>query len=145
MSTWFLSLPLAVIAAGVSWLSWQRARKNQFYSDTPLLWPLGIFVWGDGMILGPFWVVSAIVMGFMPWMWVLRYLLVFYAIRAGYEVIYWINHQVAQREYRPPLFRRWSWIGANEAAILYQLLNTCQVVAAIVGLLWTFTGTELRP
>lgn len=132
---WWFTLPLGLIAVIVTLWSWRQARQGHFYSDTPGLWLLGIFVWGDGIILGPFWVVSAVGLTWVPVIWVARYILVFYALRSAYEVIYWINHQVAHRDYVPPLFRRWPWLKANESAILYQLLNTCQVVLAVVLLL----------
>lgn len=82
--------------------------------------------------------VSAVVFYWLTPVNVLRYLLIFFLIRALYEVIYWINHQVAQREYAPPLFRRITWLKANEAAILYQLLNMCQVIGCLFLLLLTY-------
>jgi hypothetical protein len=136
---WWLSLPLALTAGIVTWQSWRQASRNKFYTDTWWLFPFGIFVWGDGLILGPFWVGSALVFTVTPLLWVGRYLLLFYAFRAAYEVVYWINHQVAHRDYNPPLFRRLTWLGPNESAILYQLMNMCQVVIALALLLATWS------
>jgi hypothetical protein len=129
---------LASFSLGVGLVAWNKCRAGCFYQDTHWLVWLGIFVWGDALILAPFWVVSSFFFIFMPPLFILRYLLVFWAIRSAYEVVYWINHQVAQKNYCPPLFRKVSWIGANEAAILYQLLQTCQVVIALSALMMTF-------
>jgi hypothetical protein len=103
-----------------------------------LLLPLGIFVWGDALILGPFWMLSAVIFYWLTPVMIVRYFLTFFLFRSTYEVVYWINHQVAQKNYDPPLFRRLTWINANEAAILYQLLNMCQVILCVVGLFLTW-------
>jgi hypothetical protein len=131
-------LLLAVVASGVFWAAVKKCQHHQFYSDTPYLFWLGIFVWGDALVLAPFWLVSALLFLIIPNEIILRFILIFFIIRATYEVIYWINHQVAQKEYVPPLFRRFKWIKAQDAAILYQLLNMCQVILGITLLLLTF-------
>ena len=126
-----LILVLFTLGVGSFLLGIHRSKRDQFYSDTHWLIPLGIFVWGDALILGPFWAFSALAFWWLPVIWIIRYLSLFYAMRSAYEVVYWINHQVAKRDYQPSMFRKISWIGANEAAILYQLLNMVQVIAAL--------------
>ena len=128
------SLSLVLIGIILTILAISKSRNNQFYSDTAWAWPLGIFVWGDALILGPFWSLTGLVSLWMQPIQILRFFLLFYTIRSAYEVVYWINHQVAQRDYQPPLFRNVSWLGANEAAILYQLLNTLVVVGSVFAL-----------
>src|SRR5690348_15002773 len=113
----------------------KKSRQQQFYSDTWMLLPLGIYVWGDAIVLGPFWMASSILFSFLTPLEILRFGLFFYLVRSVYEVIYWITHQVAQKEYVPPLFRRWKWLHANESAILYQLIHMCVVLFCVVGLL----------
>ncbi len=133
-------LLFAVLNACVFLISLRKAQQKHFYSDTPFLFGLGIFVWGDGLVLSPFWIVSSILFWFLSPVFILRYFLLFFLIRGGYEVIYWINHQFSQKNYYPPLFRHISWLSQNDAAILYQLLNTCQVILCAFGLLWSFYG-----
>src|SRR5690554_5830021 len=137
LTPWW-QLVLVGLSLGVSLMAIHRSRSQQFYDDTPGLWPLGVFVWGDGLILGPFWCLSALLFLWLSSLNVVRYWLLFIVIRSAFEVIYWINHQVVTKEYEPPLFRRVSWLGCQESAILYQLLNTCQVILALMGLLFTF-------
>jgi hypothetical protein len=129
---------LAGVSCGVTWLSYVRSKQGKFYSDTPWLLPMGIFVWGDGLVIGPFWAVSSGVLMWLSWLDVVRYCLVFYSVRSAYEVVYWLNHQAVGKTYRPPLFRHIAWLGSEEAAILYQLMNMCQVIGGIGLLLLTF-------
>jgi len=140
---WFLSRWLGCAAlATVSLLFFMRAIKNcqkgRFYTNTPQGFLLGIYVWGDALILGPFWLLSAVIFLILPPVMVLRYLLLFFSLRAVYETIYWLNHQAVKAEYQPPLFKHLSWVNSNEAAILYQLLNFCLAVILLSFLIWSF-------
>lgn len=138
MENTIIASVLCIAGIVVGLVAKQKSQAGQFYSDTPWLWPLGVFVWGDGLILGPFWILSSLLFWWWPLVLIYRYFLLFVAIRSAYETIYWINHQVAKRDYEPPLFRRVTWIGSHEAAILYQLLNTVQVIVALGLLLASF-------
>jgi hypothetical protein len=134
-----------LVAGLMSFLVGRRlSKQGQFYSDVPKpLIGLGIFVWGDALILGPFWVISTmlLLLAEASILDILRYFLAFSGLRAIIEVIYWINHQVVRKQYQPPLFRGVAWINSEEAGILYQLLNTC--VAFIYWVL--LAATWLRP
>lgn len=117
----------------------RRCQKGCFYDDTFVFIPLGIYVWGDALILAPFWFLIGLGMLAAPFLAVTpiffaRFYLLFLIIRSAYEVVYWINHQVAQKNYIPPLFRSFKWLGANESAILYQLLHTCAIVGLVATL-----------
>ncbi len=138
MSTILVSLGL--ISALISLLSYKLAKNNQFYSDVPL--PLllsGIYVWGDGLVLGPFWLVSILLWYFLAYSptQVFRYFLLFLVIRSAYEIIYWLQHQMLKKDYIPPLFRRIKWLTAEQHGILYQLLHTVIIVLAISIYLYT--------
>jgi hypothetical protein len=67
-----------------------------------------------------------------------RYYLLFFMIRSFFEVVYWINHQVAQRDYIPPLPKWLSHLGPNEAAIVYQLVNMIWVIVSLSVFIFTF-------
>lgn len=129
---------LFIISAVSFLLAIRKSRCQEFYSDTPWLLPFGIFIWGDALILAPFWMITAVLFTFLSWVNMGRFLLLFFMIRAAYEVVYWITHQVAKREYIPPLFRHIHWLSANESAILYQLLNMCQVIFCAALLVFSF-------
>lgn len=112
----------------------KKSKKN-FYSDTFLFLPLGIYVLGDALILAPFWILSSLFLFFFSIENILKFILIFYTVRSFFEIIYWLNHQSVNSSYNPPLFRRIKWIKANESAILYQLIHTCIVVIGIFLLL----------
>lgn len=114
------------------------SKKGQFYSDTHLLIPLGIFVWGDGLVLGPFWFLSGLLFSQLDLLFILRYVLLFWAIRSGYEVVYWLTHQASRHEYEPPLFRNISWLNAQQGAILYQLMTTLGLFFSLFGLVYSY-------
>lgn len=112
-------------------LSALKKSKKEFYSDTFIFLPLGIYVLGDALILAPFWFFSSLFFFFISPLNIFRYILIFYTIRSFYEVFYWLNHQAVKSNYNPPLFRKINWIKPNESAILYQLIHTCIVVIGI--------------
>ena len=128
----------AIAIGVVSTIMATKRAPDSFYSDTPWLLPFGIYVWGDALVLGPMWLGLGIVFFFLSPVEIIRVLTGVYGVRSAYEVVYWINHQVANRSYLPPLFRQVKWIGPEEAAILYQLIHTVQIIAAVVILMLTF-------
>ena len=125
------------VASIVFLISLKKAKNDAFYQDSWIVSLFGIYVWGDGLVLAPFWMLSGMVFFFLSMGQIIQYLLVFYALRSFYEVLYWIVHQVAKKDYQPPFFRHISWLGANEAAILYQLIHMCIVFFALIGLSYT--------
>jgi uncharacterized membrane protein len=134
----FVSLFLVILGIIITYFSVIFSKKGQFYTDTHFLIPLGVFVWGDGLILGPFWIVSGVLFTQFSLLLMLRYVLLFWAIRTGYEVIYWITHQATKHEYQPPLFRNVSWLDTQQSAILYQVLNTVGMFLSLFACMYTF-------
>lgn len=102
--------------------------KKEFYSDVFMLVPLGIYVWGDALVLAPFWMVSSLLFLFISTEMIVKYLLFFVMARSFFELIYWLNHQSANSDFNPPLFRKLKWIKPKESAILYQLMHMCVVI-----------------
>ena len=138
LANFWLSGVLGLISIYLVVLAVKKSRSGSFYQDTHWLSFLGIYVWGDALILAPFWLLSAGLFLFFSQVEVIRYFLLFLVVRSLYEVLYWITHQVAKKDYRPPLFRSIKWLGANEAAILYQLLHMCLVILGVAALIYTF-------
>lgn len=133
-------LSLVVFALGIAifFVAKRKSQQHQFYSDTSWLIPMGIFVWGDGLVLGVFWSLVGLAIPFISWITLFRVYVLFYTIRSAYEVVYWINHQVAKKDYSPPLIRHFSWLNPEEAGIIYQLINMCWVVGGLVVLMLTW-------
>lgn len=114
------------------------SKKNGFYKDAFGLFPLGIYVWGDGLILAPFWMLVSLIFYFLSAIQIMRFFLIFYLVRSFYEVIYWLVHQSSSKDYQPPFFRNVDFLGAQESAILYQLWHSVLIVLLIMGLIWTY-------
>lgn len=130
-----LWLLLTFFSALVFLFSLRKAQNGQFFQDTFWLVPLGIYIWGDGLIIAPFWLISNLVFLFLPPVLIFRFLLLFYLIRSTYEVIYWLFHQSIGKNFKPPLLRHIQWLGPNEGAILYQLFHIVVIVVLLFVLL----------
>lgn len=139
MNTTLISLLILVSALVVSLVSYRQTKKGSFYSLTPWLFAFGIYVWGDGLILGPFWVLASFFFFTLNSTQFIRFLLVFYLIRSTYEIIYWLNHQATNSDYKPPMPKLLSFLDPGQSAILYQLIHTCIVIFASFMLISNFS------
>jgi len=137
MTSTVLFLTGVLMLSLVFLLALKRVRDGSFYGDTFWLLPLGVYVWGDALILLPFWILILLV-----FLWsgvsglaLIRLYLIFTAVRSAYEVVYWLLHQATKDTYKPPLLRRFTQLQPRDSAILYQLVHTCALVLAIWMLL----------
>ncbi len=81
----------------------QCSRKANTYGITWGLFPLGIFVWGDAVIFGPFWAGASIVSLLLKdWLLFLLVFSVFWVVRSLGETIYWFNQQFSGTHRYPP-------------------------------------------
>ena len=82
---------------------YQSAQEKNALGDTPALFWLGIFVWGDATVVGPFWTLAAL-SSLLLQDWVLFLLLVstFWLVRSGGEILYWFLQQFSTIERNPP-------------------------------------------
>lgn len=132
-------LILAAIAALLFFYCLGKVGRGEFYSDSFCLSVFGVYVYGDGLVLFPFWFLSGILFMFLPGLWIIRYLIIFFLTRSFFEVIYWLNHQAVEKEYKAPLFRKIKSLDSQTAAILYQLIHSCVVVVSFFLLLFSFS------
>lgn len=136
-----LYLLITIIFSIIFAISYKKVKSDQFYSDVnPLLLVSGIFVWGDGLVLAPFWILSVClwtILSYTP-IQVGRFLLIFWIARSAYEVIYWIIKQEHQSAYIPPLFRAVKWLKPREHQILYQLILVVLLIICSSILFWTY-------
>lgn len=77
-------------------------KSNPFGEPFVLFW-LGIFVWGDALILGFFWTLISIV-SFLLKDWTLFLLIfsIFWVVRSFGEVTYWMHQQFSPIVRNPP-------------------------------------------
>lgn len=101
--------------------------EKNFYKNTPLLGPVGIFVVGDALVLVPFLLI------FFPAIAILFSLkdvaiawTLYMSVRSFIEITYWMHHQFGSKNYRPTFFK--TSLGNNEIYIIYQLLDTIYFV-----------------
>jgi len=151
MTIFFIILLLISISSFIFAL--KKSKNNQFYSDTHLLAPLGIYVWGDGLVLAPFWMIvsllallqslfikyadsSSNISAISP-LQAFKFFVLFHTVRSAYEVIYWLNHQSVKDDYDPPLFRNIKCLRPQESAILYQLIHMGVIVIGVSFLITT--------
>lgn len=129
---------LALSFIGLFLLALVLSKRGKFYADSFVFIPFGIYVWGDALILAPFLAVSAVALSFLPVIWTIRFVLLYWSLRNAYEVVYWLNHQSAKDTYVAPAFRNISWLKTNDKAILYQLLAFCSTLAPLFLLMLSY-------
>lgn len=136
------ALAIFLVLAGsiITTVSIQKCKKDGFYGDTFWLFPFGVYVWGDGIVLGIFWLLTGVLFGILQlsFIWVIRYLLLFWLIRSGYEVMYWFISQFVDQTYSPPIGKNVQWLDGNQVKILYQVTHTCIIILLSFLLVYSF-------
>lgn len=73
---------------------YQSARRNNVFGETPGMWWLGIFVWGDALVFGLFWFLVSIAIWFLQdWLLFILVISIFWLVRSVGETIYWFLQQ----------------------------------------------------
>jgi len=110
-------------------------KKKLIFQETKILSILGIFVWGDALVLLPFWFTILI-------FWIIFrnvyfiYLLIslFWVIRSFGEIIYWLNQQFSNLKRNPPEKLLLHNLIQNDAIwFIYQVFWQCIFVFAVAG------------
>lgn len=125
----FLSL-IAVIMF-VQGIQHAILKKNAFGFAFHYTW-LGVFVWGDALILGPFWFVASL-LGILTHQPILFGLItsLFWVIRAAGETQYWFLQQFSSLKRNPPEHMPgYALVGNDSVWFLYQLFWQCFTVFA---------------
>ena len=114
-------------------------KKNHFKEPRFLFW-LGIFVWGDAVILGIFWFLTFLICFFLQdWILFLLIISIFWVVRSLGEIIYWINQQFSQINRNPPANLFGYKLFNNESIwYAYQVFWQCiLVISAISSIYFT--------
>ncbi len=109
-------------------------NKNHFKEPRFLFW-LGIFVWGDAIILGTFWfLVSLICLLLSNWILFLLIVSVFWVVRSLGEIIYWLNQQFSPIMRNPPANLFGCKLFNNDSIwFAYQIFWQCIMVISIIS------------
>ncbi len=96
---------------------------------------LGIFVRGDAVILGSFWViVSCTILLLQDWYLFLLTLSLFWVVRSAGEVIYWLNEQFAAKFRNPPqTLKFYKFFNGESVWFIYQLFWQCVLVVSLIA------------
>lgn len=133
----YLSLTMLTFSVILFLLSVVKVRNNAFFSDTPVLIPLGIYVWGDAVVLSLFWfLLSTFALFQVSLFWLSFFVITFLSVRSAIEVVYWLHQQFQTKPFNPPFFRK--YFSPLQSAILLQLWHTLIVVFGVVALSFLF-------
>jgi hypothetical protein len=113
----------------------ETKNKKRVYGSTPYLFFLGAFVWGDMLVLGPFWITAAFFSLILKdWYLFLLIISLFWSVRSLGEIIYWLNEQFAGKNRNPPHTLKFHKLINNDAIwFVYQLFWQCVLVISIIS------------
>lgn len=110
-----------------------KYRKNAF-GNTRYLYPLGVFVWGDAVIIGAFWALSSFIAILLNDL-ILFLLLAstFWLVRSLGETLYWIAQQFSSLPKNPPKRLLAHSVFHNDSVwFIYQICWQCLTVITLI-------------
>jgi len=115
--------------------SLQEVKKGNVYGLTKFLFFVGIFVWGDAVVLAPFWIIVSLITLFLNnWYLFLLFISVYWTVRSLGETIYWLNHQFAIKDnsnfYKTLM--GYQFFKSNAILFVYQIFLQCITVFSII-------------
>jgi hypothetical protein len=119
--------------------------KNNPFGLNKYLVVLGIFVWGDALVLGLFWLgICLVTLILHDWSLFLLTISVFWAVRSFGEINYWIAEQFAGKNRNLPQTLRFYTLFKSDAVwFVYQLIWQCVLVVSLIASIY-FTKVWLN-
>jgi|GEM_PF-476719 len=113
-------------------------KKNPYGQTTFIFW-MGIFVWGDAVVLGLFWFLISLVSYLLKdWYLFLLVISVYWTVRSLGETIYWLNHQFALKDnsnfYKGLM--GYGFFKSNAILFVYQVFLQCITVVSIIATIY---------
>jgi len=133
----YISLNFLIFIKGF----YETSKNNNAFKVTPLLTPLGIFVWGDAVVIGLFWFLISMVAFYLnSWYLFLSIISAFWFIRSIGEVTYWLNQQFSKIVRNPPQSLFGYSIFKNDSIwFAYQVVWQCVAVVSLICLFYFFS------
>ena len=131
----FIVAALAVVSLVILLKGYyESTHKNNPFGLTPRLFWLGMFVWGDAVILGIFWLITSLVVLVLgDWLLFLLIASVFWVIRSLGEIIYWLNQQFSTINRNPPEnLRNYHFFKNDSIWFVYQVFWQSVMVFSII-------------
>ena len=119
---------------------YESSAKKNVYGLTPHLFPFGIFVWGDAVIIGFFWsLVSIFIYILKDWYLILLIFCVFWTVRSLGEAFYWLNQQFTSINNKNPIqnLKLSSIFHSDAVWFANQVIWQCASVIFIILTLYT--------
>ena len=115
---------------------YQTKTKQNPYGLTRFLLPLGIFVWGDGVIFGLFWFLVGLFVTSTQNTFLFSIIFtIFWIVRSAGEALYWFLQQFSKVERDPPHTVPFSSIFPEESVwFAMQIIWQCVLVISITVL-----------
>lgn len=110
-----------------------KHKKNAFGLTRPLV-IIGVFVWADAVVFGPFWTAASL-LAFVLQDWYLFLLItsIFWVVRSLGEVIYWLDQQFSTLKRNPIENLPWQSIFHNDSVwFVHQIIWQCVMVISLV-------------
>ena len=126
----------AIISALVSVKGFYESHnKKNAYGETMLFRLAGIYVWGDAVVFGGFWALTAIAT-YLLQDWILFWLIfsLFWVVRSFGETIYWFNQQFSEAIREKPDKHKflYKYFHNNSVWFIHQILQQCITVVSLV-------------
>jgi len=123
-------------AAVVGWR--QVVVRNNPYGKTGGLFWLGMFVWGDAAVFGPFWFLAALVcLAVRDWWLFLLVVALFWLVRSVGETIYWLNQQFSPLNINPAgRLGGDKYFKMDSIWFVYQIIWQCVAVVSAVAVIY---------
>lgn len=116
-------------------LAVSNVRNGNVFKETPFLSWLGIFVWGDALVISPFWIISSLISYFTESMSLFLFInSLFWVIRSLGEIWYWLNQQFSSKLRNPPdKLLLHSLLKNDSVWFVYQVFWQCIFVFSVVS------------
>lgn len=117
------------------------AKNSNAFGLTPQYYPLGVFVWGDAVIFGFFWIITSLVIWFTKdWVLFLLIVSIFWFIRSLGETMYWFHQQftsiIRNQLENMPGFK---WVKNDAIWFMYQAIAQCISIVSLITTIYFAT------
>lgn len=136
----FLGIFAALNTIVTTYAFYQCRQKKNSFGATTLLYPLGMYVWGDAVIFGAFWTGSAILSLLLAdWVLFLLIFSTFWLVRSIGETMYWFNQQFSTVMREKPESHFIHKIFYNDSVwFVFQITNQCLTVITTITTVYLF-------
>lgn len=110
-----------------------KYKKNAYGLTRPLLF-IGVFVWGDAVVFGLFWLLSSVFALLLnDWYLFLLVVSIFWVVRSLGETIYWFNQQFSTIKRNPIKNLPMNSVFHNDSVLfIHQIIWQCVTVSSII-------------